>query len=343
MNSNVLTSIRMACARERNRHGLAMKEPTITVCITTHARPDLLREALTSTVEQTHLPSEIVVSDNVGDDATARVVAEFSALGKFEAHHVLCPGAGPIENSNHAFLAASSELIVMLHDDDLLYQGALLALVKPFLEIPGLVAAYGQETMISDQGEELEQRTEGRNRYFCRQICEEGIRKDSMRAAILQQIPADGYMVRASVAKAVLYRHEYGSARDVDFGIRCALHGPFYFVPVPVTKYRLSAVSISRGPSRKTDDASYQFVRLCLRLLRSHPECRQEIEQRLQERIGGGISQAMHLGHFEEAFSWLLGRYYRRQLLTFRGAARGLYVAKLACEAFTRNRIRDGR
>jgi glycosyltransferase involved in cell wall biosynthesis len=321
----------------------AMKEPTIAVCITTHARPQLLREALASALEQTHSPSEIVVSDNVGDGATARVIADFSALGKIEVQHVLCPGAGPVENSNHAFLAASSELIAVLHDDDLFYPGALLALVKPFLEVPGLVAAYGQETVVSDQGKELEQRTQGRNRYFHRQIREEGIKKDSVRAAILQQIPADGYMVRASVAKAVLYRHEYGSARDVDFGIRCALHGPFCFVPVSVAKYCFRAVSISRGPNCKADDACYQFVRLCIQLLRSHPECRQEIEQRLQERIGGGISQAMHLGHFNEAFSWLLGRYYRRQLLTFWGAARGLYVAKLACKSFPRNRMRGDR
>lgn len=320
-----------------------MKEPTIAVCITTHARPELLREALTSAIEQTHAVSEIVVSDNVGDDATARVVADFSSLGRIEVHHVLCPGAGPVENANHALLGASSELIVMLHDDDLLYPGALLALAKPFLEVPGLVAAYGQETVVSDQGKELEQRTEGRNRYFQRCIREGGIRKDSVRAAILQQIPADGYMVRASVAKAVLYHHEYGSARDVEFGIRCASHGPFYFVPVPVTKYRLSTVSISRGPRCRADDASYQFVRLCLQLLRSHPDYRQEIEQRLQERIGGAISQAMHLGHFGVAFSWLFGRYYRRQLLTFRGVLRGLYVVELACEAFLRNRLGGGR
>src|SRR5258708_53474 len=104
-----------------------MKEPTIAVCITTHARPELLREALTSAIEQTHAVSEIVVSDNVGDDDTARVVADFSSLGRIEVHHVLCAGAGPVENANHALLGASSELIVMLHDDDLLYPGALLA------------------------------------------------------------------------------------------------------------------------------------------------------------------------------------------------------------------------
>jgi glycosyltransferase involved in cell wall biosynthesis len=315
------------------------KEPTISICVTTHARPELLRQALTSAGEQTHSPTEIVVSDNVGDEATAKVIETFSTAGKIRVRHVFCPDPGAVENANHAIRAATSELIVLLHDDDLFYPGALFALVQPFLEVPGLVAAYGKEVVISDQGEELEQRSERRNRYFRRTLQEAGVRKDPMRAAILQQFPSDGYMVLASVAKAVLYRHEYGSARDVEFGIRCALHGPFYFVPVPVTKYRLSAVSVSRGPNRKADDACYQFVRLCLRLLHSHPAYRQEIEQRLRERIGGGISQAMHLGNFDEAFSWMVGRYYRHQLLTFRGAARALYAAKLACEAFARSRL----
>jgi hypothetical protein len=137
-------------------------------------------------------------------------------------------------------------------------------------------------------------------------------------------------MVRASVAKAVLYDPNYGGACDVEFGVRCASHGPFYFVPVWTSKYRLSTHSVARGRGRKTDSAGYHFVRLCLELLDKSAPCAQELAVRLRERVSVGIVQAAALGDIHTAVSWLLGPYHRRQLLTLPGAARALYVAS-AC------------
>jgi glycosyltransferase involved in cell wall biosynthesis len=289
----------------------------------------MLSEALESIMVQTHPPTEVVVSDNYGDSATAAVVASFASRSNFPVRLIHCQHRdSPVENYNNAFKAALGDLIVLLHDDDLLYPGALKALVEPFLEVEDLVASYGLQMLVNNSGKELE--SEPLNRAFARVPHEAGLKTNSLRSAVLQQFPNIGFMVRASVAKAVLYDPNYGGACDAEFGVRCASHGPFYFVPVWTSKYRLSAHSVSRGRGRKTDDAGYHFVRLCLELFDNSAPCVQELEHRLRERVSVGLVQAAALGHTHTAVSWLLGPYHRRQLLTLPGAARAFRVA-LAC------------
>ena len=306
-----------------------MNNPTISVCIPTHDRPNMLSEALESIMVQTLPPSEVVVSDNYGDSATAAVVASFASRSNFPVRLIHCQHRdSPVENFNNAFKAAFGDLIVLLHDDDLLYPGALKALVEPFLQVEDLVASYGLQMKVTSSGEELE--SEPLNRAFARVPQEAGLKTDSLRSAVLGQFPNIGFMVRASVAKAVLYDPNYGGACDVEFGVRCASHGPFYFVPVWTSKYRLSTDSLSRGRGRKTEDAGYHFVRLCLEMLDNSAPCEQELKLRLRKQISVGLLQAATLGHTHTAVSWLLGPYHRRQLLTLPGAARAFYVA-LAC------------
>lgn len=306
-----------------------MTNPTISVCIPTHDRPNMLSEALESIMVQTHPPSEVVVSDNGTDSATATVVASFASRSNFPVRLIHYQhGSSHVENHNNAFKAALGDLIVLLHDDDLLYPGALKALVEPFLEVEDLVASYGLQMRVTNSGEELE--SEPCNRAFYRVQQEAGLKTNSLRSAVLQQLPNIGFMVRASVAKAVLYDPNYGGACDAEFGVRCASHGPFYFVPVWTAKYRLSTQSVSRGTGRKTDDSGYHFVRLCLELLDNSAPCTQELEHRLRERVSVGLVQAAALGDTHTAVSWLLSPYHRKQLLTLPGAKRAFHVA-LAC------------
>jgi glycosyltransferase involved in cell wall biosynthesis len=289
----------------------------------------MLSEALEAIMVQTHPPSEVVVSDNYADSATAAVVASFASRSNFPVRLIHCQHRkSPAENLNNALKAALGDLIVLLHDDDLLYPGALRALGEPFLEVEDLVASYGLQMLVTNSGEERE--SEPSNRAFARVQQEAGLKTNSLRSAVLQQLPNNGFMVRASVAKAVLYDPNYGGACDVEFGVRCALHGPFYFIPVWTSKYRLSTHSVLRGRGRKTDDSGYHFVRLCLELLQKGAPCKPELELRLRERISVAIVQAAALGDTERALSWLLGPYHRGQLLSFPGAKRTLLVA-LAC------------
>jgi glycosyltransferase involved in cell wall biosynthesis len=289
----------------------------------------MLGRALESVLFQSRQPSEVIVSDDAADGATAKMVASFGARAKFSVRYVSYPhGGSQAQNINYALEAAASDLIVLLHDDDLLYPEALEALLKPFLEVKQLVASFGYQARITDAGEDLE--SQSANRAFFRVEQEAGLKTNSLRSAVLGQFPNDGFMVRAGVAKAVLYEPSYGGACDTVFGVRCAGYGPFYFVPVWTSKYRLSTHSVGRGAGRKTDDSGYHFVRLCLELLSCGAPCKEEIDFRLRERICSAVIQAAALGDTDSAVSWLLGPYHRGRLLSFAGIKRAVVVA-LVC------------
>jgi glycosyltransferase involved in cell wall biosynthesis len=286
----------------------------------------MLSEALESVMVQSHAPSEVVVSDDADDQETAQVVASFASRAKFLVRYVECPrSGGQAMNANCALERAASDLILLLHDDDLLYPEALETLRQPFFEVQGLIASYGLQRWVSNSGQEME--SEEANRAFFRTEEEAGLKTDSLRCAILGQFPNDGFMVRSSVAKAALYDPNYGGAVDTAFGVRCAAYGPFYFLPRWTSKYRLSTHSIVRGAGRKTDDTSYYFVRLCLELLARGAPARQAVELRLRERVRAGIVQAAALGDTNTAFAWLLSPYHSRQLLSLPGIKRALIVA----------------
>ena len=189
----------------------------------------MLSEALESIMVQTHPPSEVVVSvsDDDTGNATAAVVASFASRSNFPVRLIHSEHRNSqADNHNNALKAALGDLIVLLHDDDLLYPWALKALVEPFFEVEDLVASYGLQMLITDSGEELE--SEPCNRTFYRVKQEAGLKTNSLRSALLQQFPNDGFMVRASVAKALLYDPKHGGACDTEFAVRCASRGPFF-------------------------------------------------------------------------------------------------------------------
>src|SRR5215469_15271649 len=96
----------------------SMNNPTISVCIPTHNRSNMLSEALESIMVQTHPPIEVVVSDNYADSATGSVVASFASRSDFPVRLVQCQHRNSmVENFNHAIKAALGDLIVLLHDD----------------------------------------------------------------------------------------------------------------------------------------------------------------------------------------------------------------------------------
>ena len=63
----------------------------------------MLSEALESIMVQTHPPSEVVVSDNVADSATAAVVASFASRSNFPVRLIHCRYRNSlVENYNNA-------------------------------------------------------------------------------------------------------------------------------------------------------------------------------------------------------------------------------------------------
>ncbi len=306
-----------------------MQRLTVSFCIPTHGRSRLLLEALESALTQTRLPDEIVVSDDLGDEATRVLVTEFARHASFPVRYVHCTtSSNQAANVNNCLFEATCDLIIILHDDDLLLPPAIEVLARAFEENPGLVSSFGKQKFITDGGAEMAEYTERVNRAYHRDEDHVGIQPDAILSGIQQQFPNDGFMVKASVARKVLYRPETRAATDFDFGIRMGERGTFYFVNEYTTKYRFSAESVGRGDGKKSDDSGYQGMLILLRLLETCPHHEGEIETALQNLAPMGVRMAAHTGHLKEAFAWYFGPYHRRRLLTPGGMRTGFLLVE---------------
>src|SRR5579863_5640188 len=119
--------------------------PRISVCIPACNRPELLEDALNSTMQQALQPCEIVVGDDSRNDHCERVVMELRHSTNIPLHYIRnAPPLGQPGNINMLFDAAQGEYLVLLHDDDLLLTNALEDLAKCWTEHPDLTAAYGK-------------------------------------------------------------------------------------------------------------------------------------------------------------------------------------------------------
>jgi glycosyltransferase involved in cell wall biosynthesis len=306
-----------------------MPRLTVSFCIPTHGRSGLLLEALESGLAQTRLPEEIVVSDDTGNAETRALVENFGRRAPMPVRYVHCTtGQSQTHNMNNCLLEARCDLTLLLHDDDLLVPDSIARLAPPFEENPGVVGSYGKQLFITHDGEFIPDETERVNRGYRRGPAYAGLQPSALLAAIWQQFPNDGYMVRTAVARGVLYRSEYRAATDFEFGVRLAGHGEFFYVDDFASKYRNSLDSVARGAGVLKDDSAYFGTRLLLEKLEEHPEHRDEITTALKGLIPMGIVMGANTGRIDEAIAWYFGPYHRARIPTPGGIKRGLYLLK---------------
>jgi glycosyltransferase involved in cell wall biosynthesis len=290
----------------------------------------LLLEALESGLVQTRLPDEIVVSDDLGSEETRALVSEFARRASFPVRYVHCTtGASQAANMNHCLREAACDLVLLLHDDDVLMPRAVEILARPFEENDGLVSSYGKQLFIDDAGAELPDFSESINRIYRRDAAHAGLQPEALLAGIQQQFPNDGFMVKASVARKVLYRPEYRAGTDFDFGVRMGEQGKFYFVDEFATKYRNSEDSVGRGAGAKSDDSAYHGMNILLGLLKTYPQHDSAITTILKDLSPTSIRMAANTGRLKEAIEWYFGPYHRPRILTPGGIKTGLLLAKV--------------
>jgi len=230
-------------------------DPLISICVPTFKRPELLHAALESCLLQDYEPLELIVGDDSPDDRSASVVAAFVKRRDWRVsyrHNV--PALGQNANVTELFGRARGGRLVLLHDDDVLLPGAVSTLAGPWHETPGLALSFGKQEIIAN-GAVDSAATERLNAAFFRADVH-GLLESSMRAALLQQMPNDGYMIRADIAREVGYRPEaaVGVLCDLDFTLRLgALLGDrrMFLVDRHVSQYRLTAGSISSAPESR--------------------------------------------------------------------------------------------
>lgn len=224
----------------------------MSICIPTRNRVDFLLEAVGSVLVQAHRPLEILVGDDSDNEVSADTLERLElpagiTLRVFRNR----PGLGQAGNVNALFKAAQGELLLLLHDDDLLMPGGLDRLLRLKAEHPDAACLFGQQLVIADDGRLLSGETLELNTLYRRGELPDGPVASGLVAGLLQQIPNNGFLVDAALAQRTLYRadREIGTAVDADFAIRmaAATDRPTVFARDYVSVYRLSRQSILRS------------------------------------------------------------------------------------------------
>src|SRR6185437_5341163 len=116
--------------------------PLVTIGILSYNRPDDLRQAILSVINQTYSNLEILVSDNGSHiEEVKNVIREFAERDhriKFFFHEV---NQGPLFNFHFLVNKASGKYFAWLADDDYFTNNFVEDTVSCFATIPGIVLA----------------------------------------------------------------------------------------------------------------------------------------------------------------------------------------------------------
>lgn len=295
---------------------------SISVCIPTYCRPDIVGLAVRSCLNQTMLPAEILIGDDSPDDRTRLVIEELAAGSTVPIRYFHNrPGYGQARNVDRLIQEASGDFISVLHDDDEFEPTALQLLAAPF-DDPDVVASYGKQYLMSELGVRDMAWSEELNQTYSRTDEFAGAQRDAIEAAIIQQFPNDCYLVSAPAAKRVGYLRAGelgGDACDFMFGLLLAqsVRGKkFYFVNEYTAAYRTTSESVSsRG---RLNDATYYSFKRTIEL--DDPIlAKSSVVNHLARMSSGAISQALNLGHCQEAWRWFFSKWHRRRIATTPG------------------------
>src|SRR5208282_3987850 len=99
------------------------QEPVITTVIPTHQRPELLRRAIRSVLDQTYPKFKICVYDNASKDDTGALVRSMAARDSRIYYHCHAKDIGAQANFSFGLSQVDTPLVHLISDDDFLLSG----------------------------------------------------------------------------------------------------------------------------------------------------------------------------------------------------------------------------
>jgi glycosyltransferase involved in cell wall biosynthesis len=297
---------------------------TISVLIPTYNRSIYLREAIESVLAQTLLPDEIIIGDDSEDFETEEMIAKLmrTTCVPIRYYHNL-PSLKQTNNVDFLFKKSCCDLLLLLHDDDLLFPSCLEVLKEPLEAFPKVLATYGNQVLIDERSDYIKG-SESVNASYFRTANKVGL-VDGYSAGIVSMFPNNGFLIRRKEALLVGYSDDgkAGDAVDFYFGYRVGkLKRPFFYINEFTAKYRLTSNSVSKG---NDNDAAYQVIKILFEDLVAQ-DFTTEVKRSIQNRLPIAISQAIRKKDRRNAFIWLFSKYYRSKILTLRGIKRLLML-----------------
>lgn len=219
--------------------------PRVTVVTTTLNRVDFLAQAIQSALAQTFTDLELLVCDDGGLGATRELCRNFQDP---RMRHIVNPSPlGVAMNTYTGVMAANSDLIAFLNDDDRWTPNFLERCARPLIENERAVLAFSDHWIIDAAGKRLVAATDNATRTYCRDVLAPGHIKEPVRLIAHNSIPlAMASVFRKSAVDWTLYSRNVGGAYDY-FLSYCLLRsgGEVFYVPERLTEYRVHDGSAS--------------------------------------------------------------------------------------------------
>ncbi len=223
----------------------------LSVVIPTFNRDELLEECLSSIMDQSVIPREVVI----GNDSTVNVIDPIRLTEKFGFPiKVINRSAslGQARNVNDLMLGVVSEWLMLLHDDDKLIPNSLEDFFCHTSLVQRNVLIFGKQKLILKGEVQGDSEANSFNLRFFRSADTPHMTFFSI--VMKQAIPSNGFILNSAFCKEIGYTRsitigDYGLVKDAcDYGFTWNLlfsNASFLFVDRFVSAYRINEQSVS--------------------------------------------------------------------------------------------------
>ena len=214
-------------------------QPLVSIITPTYNRPEYLKLALESAVQQTYQNIEIIVSDNCSPENPESIVKSFgdSRIRFFRNQSNL----GMFPNTMNAFKKARGKYVASLLDDDL-WEKDFLAKLVPALEAnSNLALAFCDHYIVDGNGAIDAAATENCSRFYKRKNLQEGIYQPFYKLSLIDRAvsTATAAVIRREIIDWDSIPPEVGGSWDIYLNYLCCRSGlGAYYCPDKLTRYR---------------------------------------------------------------------------------------------------------
>ncbi|MEA5580452.1 glycosyltransferase family 2 protein [Nodularia harveyana UHCC-0300] len=222
-----------------NNPTLELNQPLVSVIIPTYNRPEYLKLAIASAVNQTYQNIEIIVSDNCSSESPEEIVASFADPRiRFWRQP---QNMGMLTNQMHGFKMATGKYVASLHDDDMWKEDFLAKLVPPLEANSDLILAFCDQYIIDQNSNINHAGTELNTHSYQRHQLAAGVHQPFAKIGLIDKsIPtAAACLIRNHIINWDNIPAEIGGMWDLYLTYLCCISGyGAYYHPERLTLYR---------------------------------------------------------------------------------------------------------
>ncbi|WP_281231896.1 glycosyltransferase family 2 protein [Flavobacterium gelatinilyticum] len=212
--------------------------PLVSVIITTYNRTFYLKKAIDSVFNQTYKNLEVIVVDDgtIGDE-NQNLCSEYNSITYLKIKN----SGGPCKPRNEGIKISKGKYIIFLDDDDIWEPNKIEVLQDVLEKNPSFGLAHHYCKLIDENDNEL-------NKYVGKPGKIEDKHGDISMKMIGNYTVSDYPLCRAEIIRKVGFFNEkmIAAGEDVEYWNRVSFFTKFYYVDLPLTRYRIHSSNNSK-------------------------------------------------------------------------------------------------